>query len=440
MNEEKWLILSHAFNMDGRAASQTITDKIPHLMHFGVRPIVIGAVTGTKDRIVEHHQLLPWSPAGLRFDLRHVIRKRVRNKILYKTLVGMMSLALLPMYLLEKIFVRLEPQWSWVFPAYFRAALLIRERQPAVLYTTGGANSAHWAGYWLSKRFDLPWIAEIHDPMVFESRKQGSMAMRFSAWLEGCICERADIVFWFTRTAMERARARHPSLGERGRWVIPGNDKPEFGDAKSIRGSKFVIGHFGSLSNTRNLAVFLEGLGMFLAEHSKLADTIRLEIYGSGLDSVSQQAVAAFRFQQVLRIIGRLETDPGTGESGRRRVLKRMRSVDCLLLLHGVEPFCEEYIPSKTYEYLWTQRPLIALVWRNQQMTEMLESLGHIAVNADDARGVRAALEAVWGKWSTEGLPDSGQVSPYTTQAAVEKIITWTRPLVKPGVVKHDCH
>ena len=95
---------------------------------------------------------------------------------------------------------------------------------------------------------------------------------------------------------------------------------------------------------------------------------------------------------------GRLETDPNTGESGRDRVLKRMNAVDCLLLLHGTVPFCEEYIPSKLYEYLWTQRPILALVWRNPQMEQMLRKLGYWAVKADDtdsiARHLRNCIRA----------------------------------------------
>ena len=53
-----WLILSHAFNMDGRAASQTITDKIPRLRERGINPVVISAITGRKDTEIEHHQVL----------------------------------------------------------------------------------------------------------------------------------------------------------------------------------------------------------------------------------------------------------------------------------------------------------------------------------------------------------------------------------------------
>ncbi len=48
-SNRRWLLLSHAFNMDGRAASLTITDKIPYFLEAGVQPIVLSAITGLKD-------------------------------------------------------------------------------------------------------------------------------------------------------------------------------------------------------------------------------------------------------------------------------------------------------------------------------------------------------------------------------------------------------
>ena len=124
---------------------------------------------------------------------------------------------------------------------------------------------------------------------------------------------------------------------------------------------------------------------------------------------------------------GRLERDPATGESGRDRVLKRMNAVDCLLLLHGTEPYCAEYIPSKLYEYLWTGRPILALVWSNAQMSRMLVDLGHTAVAADDACAVEAALRGLLERWRGPGLPDSGRASPYTVDAAVRRLVAWGR-------------
>jgi hypothetical protein len=101
-----------------------------------------------------------------------------------------------------------------------------------------------------------------------------------------------------------------------------------------------------------------------------------------------------------------------------------MNAADCLLLLHGTVPFCEEYIPSKMYEYLWTQRPVLALVWRNPQMENVLCELGHWAVKADDAEAIAAALEQLHMRWLRDELADSGTPSPYTAEAAARRIFT----------------
>jgi glycosyltransferase involved in cell wall biosynthesis len=420
--ETEWLVLSHAFNMDGRAASHTITDKIPHLRALGVRPIVLSAVTGQRDASVEHHQLLPASPVGLRFDMRHALRRHVRNKMAYNMAIGTATLLMLPFYLLEKLFVRLETQWSWFLPAYLRGAKLVRSRRPAVVYSTGGANSAHWAAYLLARRFGLPWVAEIHDPMIVTGKSR--MASRFARWLEGRIAARADVAIWFTEEALARALGRHPELGARGHAMIPGADEPAFHRTPYRRGDELVIGHFGSLAPTRNLAVFLEALRRLLSSEPDLAKKVRVHLYGGGVDALSREALRALP-PGVVESFGRLETDPASAESGRERVLKRMNAAGCLLLLHGTEDFCAEYIPSKLYEYLWTQRPILALVWRNPQMKTMLEDLGHWAVEADDVAGVERALRALADRWRRDALADSGRPSPYTVDKAVRQLVAW---------------
>lgn len=422
-NKQTWLILSHGFNMDGRAASQTITDKIPHLLNLGVMPIVISAITGKKDTVVEHHQVLPAMPVALRFDLRHYLKQRISSRILYRIVMTAISLVLLPFILIEKIFIRIETHWSWAISAYFSGLRLIKNRQPQLIYSTGGANSAHLAGYWLARKTGLPWIAEVHDPMIFPGLTKNAMRTRFSAWLEGIICKHADVVWWFTEEALAQARLRHPELGERGHCVIPGANAPKFSRESYQRGNHLIIGHFGSLAETRNLEIFLLGMRRVLESNPQWAEHIRLQLYGGGIDSISARALREFPYPAIIEQFGRLETDPKTGESGRDQVLKRMNAADCLLLLHGTVPFCAEYIPSKMYEYLWTQRPILALVWLNPQMEQMLREQGHWAVKSDDAESIALALEELYSRWTQDNLRDSGTPSPYTSEAATRRII-----------------
>jgi hypothetical protein len=421
-NKRNWLVLSHAFNMDGRAASQTITDKIPHLMRLGVEPIVVSAITGKKDKVIEHHQVLPALAVALRFDLRHYLKQRISNRIVYRILMTLISLVLLPFYIIEKLFIRIETHWSWSITAFLVSARIIRTRKPELVYSTGGAYAAHIAGYWLKRRFGLPWIVEVHDPMIFPGLTKSKMRMRFSGWLEGIICKHADVVWWFTEEALARARARHPELGDRGHCIIPGANPPDFKRTPYQRGAHLIIGHFGSLADTRNLEIFLQGLRRASGKNPQMVDHIRLHLYGGSVDAVSARAINEFPHAAMIEQFGRLETDPHTGESGRNQVLRRMNAADCLLLLHGTVPFCEEYIPSKLFEYLWTQRPILALVWRNPQLEQMLRTLGHWSVKADDADAIASALEELYARWLRSELTDSNTPSPYSAEAATRQI------------------
>jgi glycosyltransferase involved in cell wall biosynthesis len=435
-NKQTWLILSHAFNMDGRAASQTITDKIPHLINLGIEPIIVSGVLGQRDEVLEHHQVLPAFPVGLRFDLRHYLKRKIANPLLYRIAMSTISLVLLPFYLLEKLLIPIESTWSWAITAFFVGSRIIKSRKPVLVYSTGGAYSAHIAGYWLAKRFGIPWIAEIHDPMVLETSQKKSFRERFLVRLEKIICSHADIVWWFTEMAMERAKKRHPQLAERGHYVLAGVDAPDFNRTPYSRQEHLVLSHFGSLSTTRNLQVFLDALRNFLAHDVSRAHHVQLHIYGGSLDALSAGAIRTFPYPEIIKNFGRLETDPITGESGRIQVLKRMNAADCLLLLHGIDPFCEEYIPSKLYEYLWTQRPILALVHRNPQLTGILHEFNHWAVDSQNIDEITQALEELYQRWTHDDLKDYQAVSPYTTCHAVQEINSWTTQMLNNKVAQ----
>lgn len=427
---QRWLILAHAFNMDGRAASQTITDKLPHLRRAGIEVVVLSGVSGTQDAVVEHHQLWPAGPAGLRFELRHVLRRRYENKLIYRILMTLASLVLLPGLVLEKLLRPVESSWSWWLSAYLKGRMLARRQPFDLIYSTGGAFAAHLAGRALKQALGTRWLAEVHDPFVSPGAVPTTAQQKMQAYVEGLICREADVAVWFTEQALASARRRHPELGKRGKMLLPGIDAPFQRLPPYQAGPKFVVGHFGSLSPSRNLVPLIEALETLQVRRPDLVTATELQVTGGPLDAVTAAKLAASPVQASVRHLGRIEADPATGLSGRAQILRRMRAVDVLLLLHGAEPICEEYIPSKLYEYLWMQRPILATVHRNPQMAAMLRGEGHLAIETGwtgTAREALAvALEQLFDRWRETGLPDNGRISPYTTQAAVDRLLGWT--------------
>jgi len=433
--KQRWLVLSHAFNMDGRAASQTITDKLPHLERAGIEVVVLSGVSGRHDAHYEHHQLWPAGPAGIRFELRHVLRKHLGSGVAYRLVMLALSLPLLPLMLVEKLLRPVESSWSWWLSAYCMGRWLARRRKFDLIYSTGGAFAAHVAGAALKRATGIRWLAEVHDPMVVPGTVPHTPQQKLQARVEAEICKQADVAIWFTEQALASAKQRYPQLGGHGHMVLPGVDAPPYALQPYTPGEKFVMGHFGSLSETRNLVPVIAALDLLLDQQPDLEGLVELHVYGGPLDRLSAAAVASAR-RCTVKHFGRIEADPESGKSGREQILQRMRSADVLLLLHGIEPICAEYIPSKMYEYLWMQRPILALVHQNPQMEEILQSGGHTVVSSNLANTVQGesevntALSSALGQlclqWRTPpGLPDTADITSYTTRAAVDKLLAW---------------
>lgn len=436
---QRWLIISHAFNMDGRAASQTITDKIPHLLDAGIEVVVLSGVSGVKDKTVEHHQLWPLGPAGIRFELRHVLRRQFSSRVAYRVVMSFATLLLLPGLIVEKLLFPLESSWSWWWSAYWKGRTLSRQKSFDLIYSTGGAYAAHLAARALKQASGIPWLAEVHDPFITPGVNPGTAQQKKQAQVEQLICTNADLAIWFTNQALESARLRHPQLADRGRVLLPGIDPP-FKKLPPYRpGPKFVVGHFGSLSSTRNLVGFISALELLQMRRPELVASTELHVYGGPLDATSSDKLAASPVRSCVRHFGRIESDPTTGTSGREQVLNRMRGVDVLLLLHGEEPICAEYIPSKLYEYLWMQRPILATVHHNKQMAEMLTLRGHEVVTTYSMTDgyslsilkeeLATKLEQLFDRFCNFCLPDNGLLGPYTTKNAVWQLLDWTQQI-----------
>ncbi len=421
----RWLILSHAFNMDGRAASQTITDKIPHFLKAGIELQVLSAVTGEKDDRFRHDQLLPWGPSGLRFDFRHWVTVRFGRTWVYKVFTPLLSLLLSPFILLEKVLLGLSSHWSWAIPATIRGWWRIRTGQMGLVYSTGGAWSAHLAGWWLKKLTGTPWIVEVHDPLVQRDTAQRSVRKyrdaKAQAWLEKVICRDADAVWWFTEAALRHARERNPELGARGFSVCAGAEPPPI-MGRHQDSALLTIAHFGSLSTTRSLAPFLKSLFSFCERIPEAAEKIQVHVYGATLDEVTRALLEGHPLQRMVLAHGRLERDPVTNLSGREQVLKKMYEHDALLLLHGEHAACEEYIPSKVYEYFWTGRPILALTHNNPQLDSLIKERAGYLCAATDPASIDQAIHRLWSDWQAKRLP-TPPASPVTVEQTVRTIM-----------------
>jgi glycosyltransferase involved in cell wall biosynthesis len=428
--------------MDGRAASQTITDKIPYFLDAGIEPTVFSSITGIKDTRFVHRQFLAWGPAAFRFDFRHWFANQYGRGLAYKVVTTAVSILLAPFIVLERMLLGLSSQWSWAMPAYLHGRRLIQNKKVDLVYSTAGAWSAQLAALWLKKSTGVFWMAEIHDPLVIRSNPDdlglgvpNNRDARFRKWLETQICKYADVVWWFTDGALHYAKLRNPNLNQPGNatglMIIPGAEP--LGDVEALQlskqniqphtyGNHLVISHFGSLAKNRSISMILNCLPTFFQRFPEARSVIKVHVYGAKIDSLTADAIRQHGFADVVVEHGRIEKDPITGKSGRQRIAERMQASDVLLLLHGDDEWCAEYIPSKMYEYFWMGRPIWAITHRNPQMNAFLHERNAYISAANDTQSIGENLEQIWLDWQSKNLRQL-RFEPIGVRQAVNTIL-----------------
>lgn len=416
--DTRWLVVSYFANIDGMAPSQHLDDRLPHLRALGIEPLLLTGPCCEPVPGTTHARVSSVAPSGLRFEMRH--RKKRARSGFARACLSAGQAALLPFYLVEKAVADLDSQWSWYPLAARKGIAMCREHSPSLVYSTGGPWSAHVAAARVARATGLPWIAELQDPLVHGDWLRSGAALRVSEAVEATIFREASAVVFLTKAARDAAEAR---TGVRGKGVsiYPGAG-PFPGDPPGPgKGAHCRVAHFGSLGGSRNLKVFLEALGMLIRERPETGGIVRLDVYG-GVDRMSKALVDAFPWPGVVSIRGRVP---------RAESLAAMRCADVLLLIQNTEDFSSETIPSKTYEYFRSGRPVLALVHRNPELSAMIGARGDVAAAADDPAAVKVALAGMIRAWEDgpAGPATGSTPSPFTVEAAVGTLAALGRAL-----------
>ena len=153
-------------NINGSACSQHIDDRLPFFRQQGIEPVLLTGPVGERAANWIHFRAHSLSPSGIRFEVRHFLRKRFHKRWQFKLAETVLLLPVFPFYLVEKIIINLESEWSWFFLASLRGFFLCKTLEPDVIYSTGGSASAHVAALLIkngpasdgSQKLKTPWF------------------------------------------------------------------------------------------------------------------------------------------------------------------------------------------------------------------------------------------------------------------------------------------
>lgn len=318
------------------------------------------------------------------------------------------------------------PDWygGWYRPA-LRAAeqMLMRERFSAV-FSTSPPRTAALIAYTVAQRYRVPWIMDLRDPWMGYSEGWGMIECGFFRRLHrrvfaACL-RQANAVVVNTPTFAARLQAEYPlCMGKV--YVVPNgiDDSALVWHPEEVFPQKMVIAHFGTVYGARTARSFLEGVALWLRETPEARGRIEVWFYGESAEDIAT-------FAKQLNLSEVVKVHPPVG---RQEVKELMKQSTVLLLLAQQQPL---QIPAKTYEYLASGKPIIAMCERDSATGMLLQNAPECYIS-EGWREVEQSLSTLWERlrqgnslWvSREEFLTPFRYSSLTQQLAriVEKVV-----------------
>ncbi len=273
--------------------------------------------------------------------------------------------------ILDRLFLFPDHQKYWIDPVVQYCASLPSEARPDVILATANPWSSLVAGEKISRKLNVPWVADFRDPWWRNPKPQPNARLLSQvARLEARVFKSAARIVANTAPLAERFSADHPAAADKIEVVtngylpelVPGRGDT---DTPANQDDVFEICHFGSVYPLRNPKELLVALDALAAAEPQLVKRVRLKFVGGWdvQDPTCDQLADKLEAQGLLK---RAQSVP------RQEVMRLMQQSSALLILQQDFPL---QIPAKLYEYISIGRPIIAIGGKGAT-SELIESHG----------------------------------------------------------------
>ncbi len=368
----KLLIITYYWPPAGGPGVQRWLKFVKYLPDFGVQPIVYVPENPTypivdeglqkdvsdqaiilKNSIFEPYQLASFLSKSSTQKISSGIIPAIKKQTLFQRLL---------LWIRGNIFIP-DARYLWVKPSVRYLKEYIKENQIDTIITSGPPHSLHLIGLQLKKELPITWLADFRDPWTtigyHKALKLSSYAKKKHKRLESEVLKSADVIIVTSKTTKEEFK----TLTSKPIEVITNGYDTE-NVAKQTLDEKFSLAHIGSFLSDRNPIVLWEVLSELVNEIADFKLHFQLKLIGK----VSQEildTITRYNLQDYVLNLGYVS---------HQEALEHQRKSQVLLLIEIDSPETKSIIPGKVFEYLVSERPIIAIGPEGSDFAEIITS------------------------------------------------------------------
>ena len=348
------LIIAYYFPPLGLSGVQRIAGFVRHFPKYGWQPTVITAKPGG---YFAHDESL-WNP----------IKKEgicvIRTRSLDPTRAFRSGTTV--RFPRESKRQALAKVSSWLFvpdnkagwlPFAVRAGLRMAASQTFdAVFSSAPPYTGHLVGSILSKKLELPLIADFRDAWVSNPRHYYPTSFHYNLHVrqERRVLERSSAIIAINRPILDDLKKRHPDV-KRMELVVPhGYDEESRPATNHLSCTDGVLRfvYTGVFYDAQVPNYFLQGLSKFLEQYPDMRTKIRATFAG----------LVPSGFEDLVRTLNLEEVVQYAGYLNHTRVMELQQKADVLWMTIGSRPGASGISTGKLFEYIGTGKPILALI------------------------------------------------------------------------------
>lgn len=359
MNKKKVLIITYYWPPAGGPGVQRWLKFVKYLPEYGIEPVVYipenpnyplvdeslmsevdNSVTILKQPIKEPYKLAGlFSKKSSKTISKGIISEQKKQSFIEKAML----------YIRGNYFIP-DARKNWIKPSVTYLSQYISKAKIETIITTGPPHSLHIIGLKLKAQLGVKWLADFRDPWttigyhkqlkLTEASKQKHKA------LEKQVLNTSDQIIVTSSVTKQEFQ----SIANKPIDVITNGYDNESVD-EVVLDSKFSLAHIGLLLSKRNPEILWQVLSELIQENTNFAQDFQLNLVGA----VSENVLKSIENNNLTNYINKV----GYISHNESIIYQKKSQVLLLIEIDSEDTTC--IIPGKLFEYLVSNRPIIAL-------------------------------------------------------------------------------
>lgn len=370
MEPKKILIITYYWPPAGGPGVQRWLKFVKYLPDFGIQPVVYIPENPTypivdenlvkevsdkaiilKHKIFEPYQLASFFSKNKTKKISSgIIPNQKKQSFLDKTFLWIRGNLFIP-----------DARVFWVKPSVSFLEKYIEENNIETIITSGPPHSLHLIGLELKQKLNVKWFADFRDPWTtigyHKSLRLSNYAAKKHKSLEHQVLNTADTIIVTSKTT----KTEFEAITSKPIAVITnGYDDENVGE--QILDSKFSLAHIGSFLSERNPAILWESLVELINEIPDFKSHLEIKLIGAVSQEVLE-TISQFELNSYLNNLGYVS---------HAEAIAHQRKSQVLLLIEIDSEDTKSIIPGKLFEYMVSNRPIIAIGPKNSDFAEII--------------------------------------------------------------------